>query len=163
MRAMRLLFPTVLLFQATASTAAPLLFAQGYWLAVERPDGRSCAAMGRSELAAPKGGDQARMSFTFDRRGPRHGELYVRLSRPARPGSSILLMVGGQPFQLVGRGSDAWSRGPQQEAAIIAAVRASDDLRVRFRGASSRYTDRYLLAGAPTAIDAAAAACSRPR
>ena len=163
MRAPHLLLPIGLLIQATAAAAAPLLFAQGYWVAAERAGGESCAAMGRSELAAPKGSDQARISFTFDRRGPRQGELYVRLSRPARQGSSVLLTVGGQPFQLIGRGADAWSRGPQQEAAIIAALRASDDLRIRFRGAASRYTDRYLLAGAPTAIDAAAAACSRPR
>ena len=103
------------------------------------------------------------MSFSFDRAGARRGELHVRLSRPARPGSSVLLMIGGRPFQLIGRGADAWSRGPGQEMAIIAALREANDMRVRFRGSTSGYTDRYLLAGAPTAIDAAAAACSRPR
>ena len=140
-----------------------MLAAGGYWVAAERDDGRSCTALARSELIAPKGRDQARMSFTFDRGGPRNGELHVRLSRPARPGSSVLLMIGGKPFQLVGRGADGWSRGPAQEMAIIAALRGANDMRVRFRGGSTGYTDRYLLAGAPTAIDAAAAACSRPR
>lgn len=152
-----------LLLAVSAPVAARVLFAGGHWVALTRPDGRSCTALARSELLAPKGRDQARMSFTFDRGGPRWGELHVRLSRPARPGSSVLLIAGGRPFQLVGRGADAWSRGPAQEAAIIAAVRASGDLRVRFRGFASGYTDRYLLAGAPTAIDAAAAACAGAR
>jgi len=146
-----------------APAQARVLFAGGSWVAVDRPDGRSCAALARSELIAPRGQDQARVSFAFDREGPRQGELHVRLSRPARPGSSVLLIVGRQPFQLIGRGADAWSRGPAQEAAIIAAVRAAGDMRVRFRGRGSGYTDRYLLNGAPTAIDAAAAACSRAR
>lgn len=152
-----------LLLAAGGPVHARTLFAGGYWVAVERADGRSCAALARSELIAPKGSDQARVSFTFDRQGPRQGELHVRLSRPARPGSSVLLVVGGQPFQLLGRGADVWSRGPTQEAAIIAALRRSGDMRVRFRGLGSGYTDRYLLAGAPPALDAAAAACSRPR
>jgi hypothetical protein len=152
-----------LILAAGSAAHARTLFAGGHWVAVERADGRSCAALARSELIAPKGSDQARVSFTFDSRGPRQGELHVRLSRPARPGSSVLLVVGGQPFQLLGRGADAWSRGPSQEAAIIAALRRAGDMRVRFRGLGSGYTDRYLLAGAPTAIDAAAAACSRAR
>ena len=148
---------------AAGAASARVLVAGGHWIAVERDDGRSCAALARSELIAPRGRDQARMSFTFDRSGPRRGELHVRLSRPARPGSSVLLIVGGRPFQLVGRGADAWSRGPSQEMAIIDALRRASDLRIRFRGAASGYTDRYLLGGAPTAIDAAAAACSRSR
>lgn len=140
-----------------------MLTAGGHWIAVENDDGRSCAAIARAELIAPRGRDQARVSFSFDRGGPRQGELHVRLSRPARQGSSVLLDIGGRKFQLVGRGADAWSRGPSQEAAIIAALRGANDMRVRFRGSRSGYTDRYLLAGAPTAIDAAAASCSRPR
>jgi hypothetical protein len=152
-----------ILLALAGSASARVLFARGHWVAVERPDGRSCAALARSELIAPRGRDQARVSFTFDRAGPRRGELHVRLSRPARPGSSVLLVIGRQPFQLIGRGPDAWSRGPAQEAAIIAALRQAGDMRVRFRGFGSGFTDRYLLGGAPTAIDAAAAACSRPR
>ena len=69
-------------------------------------------------------------------------------------------MVGGRSFQLPTRGADAWSRGPAQERAILAAIRAAGDMRVRFRSGSGGFTDSYLLAGAPTAIDAAAAACS---
>ena len=104
---------------------------------------------------------QARVSIAFDRRPGRHGELHFRLSRPARPGTAALLQVGGRSFQLVTRGPDAWSSGPPQEAAILAAIRAGNDMRLRFRSLAGGRTDRYLLPGAPTAIDAAAAACAR--
>ena len=72
-----------------------------------------------------------------------------------------MLTVGSQPFMLVSKGEWAWSRGPRQEAAIIAAVRSSGGMRIEGRGRGGRrFVDRYLLSGAPTAIDAAAAACA---
>jgi hypothetical protein len=83
------------------------------------------------------------------------------LSRAAAPGTAALLQVGGRSFQLPTRGFDAWSSGPPQEAAMLAALRTGGDMRLRFRSLGGGRTDRYLLPGAPTAIDAAAAACSR--
>jgi hypothetical protein len=72
-----------------------------------------------------------------------------------------MLQIGDQPFLLVTRGDWAWSRGPLQEQAIIAAVRDSATMRVETRdGAGRRFVDPYLLDGAPTAIDAAAARCA---
>ena len=44
-----------------------------------------------------------------------------------------MLTIGRQPFLLVARGDWAWSRGPAQEAAIIAAVRGADSMRVEAR------------------------------
>ena len=72
-----------------------------------------------------------------------------------------MLTIGERPFLLVARGDWAWSRGPLQEAAIIEAARVARSMRVEGRDAGGRrFTDRYLLDGAPTAIDAAAAACA---
>ena len=72
-----------------------------------------------------------------------------------------MLTVGDRPFLLAARGDWAWSRGPAQEAAIIAAVRDAGGMRIEGRDASGRrFTDRYLLDGASTAIDAAAARCA---
>lgn len=155
----------VLLVSLHAVASARTLYAGPHWAALERSGGRSCAAVARSELISPRGRKQARASVSFDRVGSGHrlGELHFRLSRPARPGSQALLLVGGRPFQLLTRGADAWSRGPAQERAIIAAIRTSGDMRVRFRSMQGGFTDRYLLGGGPTAIDAAAAACSRRR
>jgi hypothetical protein len=48
-----------------------------------------------------------------------------------------------------------------QEAAILAAARGATSMRVEARDAAGRrFADRYLLDGAPTAIDAAAAGCA---
>ena len=152
-----------MLLAIALSTAAPaaagIVFARGSWAAITA--GNQCEAGARSILQAPKGRVQAHAGFTFDGGGPRHGELAMRLSRVPRAGSSVILTIGDQPFLLATRDDWAWSRGPAQEAAIISAVRSAGSMRVVFRGRSGRrFTDRYLLDGAPGAIDAAAAACA---
>ena len=75
----------------------------------------------------------ARAGFGFAERGARNGEFHVRLSRVPRPGSSVMLTIGEQPFLLLSRGDWAWSRGPLQEAAIIAAARGATAMRVEAR------------------------------
>ena len=132
----------------------------GDWAAFDR--GTACAAVSRSLLVPRKGEPQPNIAIAFDRNGPRHGEIGVALRRPVRPGSSVMLTIGNQPFLLAARGAWAWSRGPVQEAAIIAAIRAAGGMRIEARDlAGRRMVDRYALNGAPTAIDAAAAACTR--
>lgn len=153
----------LLLLLGTASgpaSAQRLLHAGQHWAALERPGGL-CEAVGRSELKAAPGRVQARAAVVFSRDGRRRGELHFVLSRPARPGADALLSLGGQSFLLLTRGQSAWSRGPAQEQAILAALRRASEMRVRAQGVGGRVSDRYLLAGAPTAIDAAAIACSR--
>lgn len=161
---MRLAAAVIGLVLATGALAAPsrLLVAHGSWAGFDR--GQACEAMARPLAPARKREAQAYAAFAFDRAGPRQGQLFVQLRRPSRPGSSVLLVIGNQPFQLIARGAAAWSRDGAQEAAILAAMRAAGGMRVTARDSSGRrMTDRYLLEGAPTAIDAAAAACSLPR
>lgn len=146
---------------------APLLLAQliaasGNWAAFDR--GASCDAISQSLLVPRKGEPQPHVSIAFDRGGSRHGELSVALRRPSRAGSSVVMTIGEQPFLLPARGASAWSRGPGQEAAIIAAIRLSGGMRIEARdSAGRRMVDRYALSGAPTAIDAAASACTRKK
>lgn len=139
-----------------------VIAASGDWAAFDR--GASCDAVSRS-LSVPRTGDeQPHVAVTFDRGGTRRGEVAVRLRRMVRPGSSVILTIGDQPFLLPARGADAWSRGPLQEAAIIIALRRETGMRIEARDAAGRRTvDRYSLNGAPTAIDAAAARCPRQR
>ena len=138
---------------------AEILFAQGQWAAVRY--GTQCEAVARPLLPAARRQPQSRAGFSFAPAGRRIGEFHARLSRFPRPGSSVMLTIGDRPFLLVARGDWAWSRGPAQDAAIIAAARAATSMRVESRDRSGRrFADRYLLAGAPTAIDAAAAACA---
>lgn len=148
-----------LVLLAAPATAQRLLHAGTFWAAFERPGG-VCEAVARSELVSPPGRPQPRAAFAFSRDGKRRGELHLLFARPVRPGAAAVLSVGGSDFLLVTRGTSAWSRGPGQEAAIIAAVRQSGEMRVRAQGLGGRISDRYLLGGAPTAIDAAALACA---
>ena len=155
---MRWLSAFALLIAAPAP-AAQLLFAGGQWAALDR--GGTCEAASRSLRLAQKGRVQARAGFAFDANGTRHGQFFAELSRIPRTGSTVILTVGTRPFLLASNGQWAWSRDPAQESAIIAAVRSAGGMRVDSRDASGRrFVDRYLLDGAPTAIDAAAARCA---
>ena len=79
-----------------------------------------------------------------------------------RAGASVMLAIGENTFLLMSEGGRAWSRGPSQEAAIIAAMRASGGMRVEARTpGGGRIRDYYSLDGAPLAIDAAAACAAR--
>lgn len=154
---MRLLLS--LLALATAAPRGAVVWAGGGWAAIDR--GSLCEALTRSAKIAPKGEVQAVAGFDFTPDHRRWGEFHVQLSRLSRPGSSVIAHLGDQPFLLVARGAWAWSRGPAQEQAIIAAARAGGWMRIEARdGAGVRFIDPYVLAGAPTAIDAAAARCA---
>jgi hypothetical protein len=151
-----------LLVAAPALASSRLLVARGDWASFDR--GPACEAVAKP-LARTRGRDaQAYVAIAFDRAGPRHGQMFVQLRRPVRPGSSVVATIGDQPFLLSPRGASAWSKDAGQEAAMLAAMRAAGGMRIEARDLSGRrMADRYLLDGAPTAIDAAAAACSRPR
>jgi hypothetical protein len=148
-----------LLLAAPALATNSIISARGSWAAIDR--GSSCVALARSARIAPKGRVQATAGFAFTPDRRRWGEFHAHLSFLPRPGSSVILTVGSQPFLLTARGDWAWSRGPLQEQAIIAAARNSTGMRVEARDAAGRrFVDPYALDGAPTAIDAAAARCA---
>jgi hypothetical protein len=142
-----------------ALAGGAIVYARGAWAAIDR--GSACEALTRSQRIAPKGLVQATAGFGFTPDRRRWGEFHARLSRPPRDGSSVMLLVAGEPFMLVSRGDWAWSRGPMQEQAIIAAARNGGAMRIEARDSGGRrFVDPYLLDGAPTAIDAAAARCA---
>ena len=152
------------LFLALIATAAlarggSVIAAGGQWAAIQRGDrcdaeSRTVATLNGQKLVGVAG-----FAFTADRR--HWGEFHVALSREPRPGASVIAFAGGQSFLLAASGRTAWARGVQQDQAILAAIRASDMLRVESRDRSGRrFSDRFGLAFAPTAIDAAAARCA---
>ena len=154
---MRLLVLAIAILAAVQAYGAGLIWAGGQWAAIDR--GMSCEAGARSIRIAQKDKTQAHAGFAFDRR--RNGQFFAQLSRIPRPGATVVLTVGTQPFLLAARGDWAWSTNRAQEAAIIAAGRAGGGMRVESRDQrGSRFADRYLLDGAATAIDAAAAHCA---
>ena len=145
---------------AAALAKGTIVYAGGSWAAIDRGD--SCVALGRSARIAAKGKVQATAGFAFSRDRRHWGEFHARLRRVPRSGSSVILTIGDQPFLLAPRGDWAWSRGPLQEQAIIAALRNASGMRVEARDlAGQRFNDPYALDGAPTAIDAAAACAGK--
>ncbi len=150
------------LASAASAASSRLIVARGAWASFDR--GQACEAVAKPLAPVRKQQVQPFVAIAFDRAGPRQGQLFAQLRRPARAGSSVIVTVGDQPFLLIARGASAWSKDPRQEAAILAAMRVAGGMRIEGRdSAGRRMADRYLLDGAPTAIDAAAAACSRPR
>lgn len=140
---------------AALSPPARIVAASGRWAALAGQG--QCDAASLSLLPASKTRLQGRASLTFDSRS-RHGLFAAALSKPVAPTASVMLTIDDESFLLVARGLGAWSRGPAQESAIVAALRAATRMRIEGRSVRGlRFIDRYDLAGAPTAIDAAAA------
>jgi hypothetical protein len=153
------LFLLIAALATTVSARGSVIFADGAWAAIDR--GGVCEAVSRSLRIAAKDKIQAvaGVSFTSDRR--HWGEFHARLSRLPRGDASVMLQIGGQPFLLTTRGGWAWSRGPLQAQGIVAALREATVMTVASRDERGvRFSDPYLLDGAPTAIDAAAARCA---
>ena len=152
----RLLAASLLLIGVSAPRT---VYADGAWASFDR--GSSCEAMSRAQRIVTDRSQQAHAGFAFDRAGARHGQYAARLSKPLRPGATVLLTVGGQPFLLAANAEFAWSRGPAQDLAIISAARTAPGMRIEARSTTGRFFDSYLLDGAPGAIDAAAACAAR--
>jgi hypothetical protein len=153
-------FLLVLSIAEPAWAAPQVVAARGQWAALS--EGRTCEAAARSLRAAARGRPPARASLSFDAGGPRHGQFSVLLSRVPRAGASVMLAIGESTFLLMSEGDRAWSRGPSQEAAIIAAMRINGGMRIEARiPGGGRIRDYYSLDGAPLAIDAAAACAAR--
>jgi hypothetical protein len=147
------------LLASSAVAGASILQAGGAWAAIDR--GSTCEALSRSVRIAEKGKVQALAGFTFSPDRRQWGEFHARLRRMPRPGAAVMLRIDDQPFMLVSRGNWAWSDGPLQEQAIIAAIRSATGMSIESRDAGGRrVVDPYSLDGAATAIDAAAAACA---
>jgi hypothetical protein len=100
---------------------------------------------------------------SWPKRGVR-GQVHFRLSRKLAAQPSVVLAVGRQRFELTGGGGDAWARDRAMDAAIVAAMRSAGSLSVSARDTRGRrFTDRYDLRGAATAMDAATVGCASIR
>jgi len=89
------------------------------------------------------------------------GQLHLYLSRAVKAGTSVRLSVGTQRFDLISQGRDAWATDKAMDAAIVAAMRSATRMSVSARASNMRrFTDRYSLDGAATAMDAAVVGCA---
>ncbi|WP_200913213.1 hypothetical protein [Sphingomonas sp. Leaf10] len=88
------------------------------------------------------------------------GQVHVRLSRPRSDRAQVVLAIGERRFELKAGRIDAWSPDPATDRAIVAAMRGGRSMSVESVGENGApFVDVYALAGAATAIDAAALGC----
>lgn len=91
-------------------------------------------------------------------------QIHFRLSRRLAPRGKIMLSIGDQRFELTGGGGDAWAADRRMDAGIVAAMRSAQSMSVSARDATNRgFSNTYPLAGAATAMDAAAIGCAAVR
>ncbi|WEK47348.1 MAG: hypothetical protein P0Y56_03425 [Candidatus Andeanibacterium colombiense] len=131
------------------------------WGAFRDPATPRCYAIAMPQ--ANKAGDYQPFASigTWPRRALRN-QLHVRLSRRLSPAGTISLRVGNQSFELTGGGGDAWAKDRKADAAIVAAMRSAGAMIVTARDRDGRiFNDSYRLAGAATAMDAAAVGCAK--
>lgn len=136
----------------------------GTWGAFRDPMAPRCYAIAMAEPSAKRRDYQPYAAIgTWPRRGVRN-QLHVRLSRRLAGDAAIVLAIGERRFRLVGGGGDAWSASNADNAAIIAAMRSAERMRVSARDAQGRtFADAWPLAGAASAMDAAAIGCAHSR
>ncbi|MGX7951770.1 hypothetical protein ACWPM1_04305 [Tsuneonella sp. HG249] len=134
------------------------------WGAFRDPGAGRCYAIAMPEPSRAARDYRAFASVgTWPKRGVR-GQVHFRLSRklPAEP--AITLSIGGQRFMLTGGGGDAWTRDRTMDASVIAAMRSAGSMSISARDLRGRrFSDRYDLRGAATAMDAATLGCARVR
>ena len=132
------------------------------WGAFRDPEVPRCYAISAAEKGS---GDYVPYADigTWPRQGAR-GQVHFRLSRSLAAHSQPSLSLGGTRFPLTGGGADAWAPDVRNDAAIVAAIRSNTTMTVNaVDKAGHRFTDRYSLKGAPTAMDAATVGCARIR
>lgn len=140
-----------------ALAAAPLAARESLgvyesWAAFRDPTPARCYAIARAQGAR---GGYATVSNWPEKQV--RGAVYFALSREVASSAKVRLSVGGSRFDLVAKGRNAWARDARDDAAIIAALRSAGSMSV----SGSGFADRYTLAGAATAIDAATVGCAK--
>lgn len=152
----------VALLVASPLAARENLGVFGDWGAFRDPQVPRCYAIVAAENEARDHAPFASVG-TWPKRQVR-GQVHVRLSRSAAPSAAISLSIGGERFTLTGSGADAWAQDRRMDAAIVSAMRSAGAMSVSARDrAGNRFTDRYSLDGAATAMDAATVGCARVR
>lgn len=147
-----------LLALAAPATARDSLGVYSNWAAFRDDSPSRCYA-----IAKPRSGSAGPFASvaTWPGKGLR-GQVYFRLSRATGEDAGAVLTIGDAKFELVTQGRNAWAGDNSVDAGIIAAMRSASRMTVAARGSNgARFSDRYSLTGAATAMDAAVVGCAQ--
>jgi hypothetical protein len=159
MTALRRVGPLMLLLLAAPLAAKDSLGVFQDWGAFRDPAEPRCYAIAEALGGAGSYADVG----TWPRKGVR-GQVHFRLSRELSTAPRLSLLLGGTRYALTGGGADAWAPDKRIDAAIVAAMRSADGMSVSGVDKSGRrFSDRFSLKGAATAMDAATVGCAKVR
>jgi hypothetical protein len=128
------------------------------WGAFRDATPHRCFAIARPIAAGGRSTGFASIA-TWPERGLRES-LHIRLSRERDRAAGVTLTVGERRFELVANSRDAWAADAPSDRALVAVLRSGRSMSIEAVAAGGRpFADVYALAGAATAIDAAALAC----
>ena len=144
----------LLLLLAAPLAARESLGVYDSWAAFRDAKPARCYAIAKAQ-GSPAAPAYATVSTWPDKKV--RGAVHFVLSREAT--GPVRLAIGDKRFDLVAKGRNAWGPDARTDAAIVAALRAGTRMSVSGGG----FTDRYTLAGAATAIDAAVVGCAKSR
>ena len=148
----------VLLIAAAPAGGRETLGIYRNWGAFRDTTPARCYAIARPVAVRRRNSGWASVA-TWPGRGLR-ASLHVRLSRPRDRSAPVTLTVGERRFDLAANGLDAWATDGASDRAIVTAIRSGRSMSVEAVGVGGRpFADVYRLAGAATAIDAAALGC----
>jgi len=159
----------LILAASAAVIAAPALARDalgvfGEWAAFRDGQVPRCYAIAMAQPSTLQRDYQPYADIAWWPRQQLRGQVHFRLSRKLAAGSPISLAIGGQRIALTGGGGDAWAADKRGDAAIVAALRSASEMTVNARDASGRgFSNTWKLAGAATAMDAAAVGCASLR
>lgn len=135
------------------------------WAAFRDPangaDGPRCYAIAKAQPSTMRRDYQPYATVATWPRQALRGQIHFRLSRRLAADPRLALTIGDLRFALTGGGGDAWAADRRMDAAIVAAMRSAREMTVGARGADGRgFSNTWVLAGAATAMDAAAIGCA---
>ena len=125
-------------------------------------DGKVCFAVSQPKSSLPKN----------VRRGPIYyyvshypkdkvpGEISVKMGYPFPPGGKVTMTIGNSKFELFTKDEGAFVEKSEEEAKIVAAMKAGSAMKVQGRSArGTNTTDNYSLSGATAALERIAKEC----
>lgn len=159
---MRRALPLILLLIASPLAARDSLGVFGMWGAFRDPEVPRCYAIAAADSSRDRRDFDPYASVgTWPERQVR-GQVHFRLSRELSSTPRVRLAIGGQRFDLTGGGNDAWAADAGADATIVAAMRGGSTMSISATdNRGNRFTDRYTLSGAATALDAASVGCAQ--
>lgn len=149
---------------ASPAQARESLGLYGSWGAFRDPLVPRCYAIAMAEPSTQRRDYQPFVAVgTWPKRAARN-QLHFRVSRKMAEGSKIALRIGSLRVELTGGGGDAWPKDDRDNAAIIAAMRSAARMTINARGETGGgFSNTWPLAGAASAMDAAAIGCAQLR